>query len=94
VLAYLRELLRRAGYDVHTSSRLGDALILMRITHFDLVLVGPDMTASPGTQQAFQTACARLPVIELGSEFSTSDAGEACAGLLEKVGARLNPKSA
>jgi len=94
VLAYLRELLRRAGYDVHTSSRLSDALILMRITHFDLLLVGPDMTASPGTQQAFQTACARLPVIELGSEFSTSDAGEACAGLLEKIGARLDAKSA
>jgi anti-sigma B factor antagonist len=94
VLAYLRELLRRSGYDVHTSSRLGDALILMRITHFDLVLVGPDMTASPATQQAFQTACARLPVIELGSEFSTCDAGEACAGLLEKIGAQLNPKTA
>ena len=94
VLAYLRELLRRAGYDVQTSSRLGDALILMRITHFDLLLVGPDMTASPATQQAFKAACARLPVIELGSEFSTCDAGEAGAGLLEKIGARLNPKTA
>jgi anti-sigma B factor antagonist len=94
VLAYLRELLRRAGYEVHTSSRLGDALILMRVTHFDLLLVGPDMTASPATQQAFQTACVSLPVIELGSEFSTRDAGEAGAGLLGKIEARLNPKTA
>ena len=69
VLAYLRALLRRAGYEVHTSSRLGDALILMRVTHFDLLLVGPDITASPATQQAFQTACASLPVIELGSRY-------------------------
>ena len=31
VLAYLRELLSGAGYDVHTSSHLGDALLLMRV---------------------------------------------------------------
>jgi anti-sigma B factor antagonist len=94
VLAYLRELLRRAGHDVHTSNRLSDGLILMRVTHFDLLLVGPGMTASPATQQAFQTACARIPVIELGSEFSTRDAGEAGAGLLEKIEAQLNPRIA
>ena len=94
VLAYVREVLRRAGYDVHTSSHRGDALLLMRITHFDLLLVGPDITASPATQQAFQSASAKLPVIELGTEFSTSDAGEAGAGLLEKIEARLSPKSA
>ncbi len=94
VLAYLREVLRRAGYDVHASRRLGDARMLMRVAHFDLLLAGPDMTASPATQQAFKTACASLPVIEPGSEFSTRDAGEACAGLLEKIEARLNSKTA
>ena len=92
VLAYLRELLRRAGYDVHTSSHLRDALILMRVTRFDLLLTGPDVTASPAAQQAFQVACANLPVVELGSDFSTRDAGEACAGLLEKMKAKLNAK--
>ena len=94
VLAYLRELLRRAGYDVHTSSHRGDALLLMRVTRFDLLLAGPDMTSSSaGTLQAFQAACAKLPVIELGSEFSTLDAGEASAGLLERIAARLNLKT-
>jgi anti-sigma B factor antagonist len=94
VLAYLRELLRRAGHDVHTTSRLGDALLLMRVTHFDLLLVGPDMPASPATQQAFHAACGSLPVIELGGEFSTSHAGEAGAGLLERIESRLSPKTA
>jgi anti-sigma B factor antagonist len=93
VLAYLREVLRRAGYEVHTSSHLRDALLLMRVTRFDLLLLGPDITASPSTQQAFQSACAGLPVIELGGEFHTRDAGEAGAALLEKIEARLNPKS-
>jgi anti-sigma B factor antagonist len=94
VLAYLREVLRRAGYDVHTSSHLRDALTLMRITHFDLLLVGPDIAAAPATRQAFQSACASLPVIELGSEFSTTDAGEAGAGLLEEIEARIKSKTA
>jgi len=94
VLAYLRELLRRAGYDAQTSSHPGDALILMCVTHFDLLLVGPDLTMSPATQQALQAACASLPVIALDREFSTRDAGEAGAGLLERIEARLNPRTA
>jgi len=94
VLAYLRELLGRAGYDVQSTSHPGDALILMRVTKFDLLLVGPDLTTSPATQQAFQVACTRFPAIELGSEFSTRDAGEAGAALLEEIEARLNPKTA
>jgi anti-sigma B factor antagonist len=94
VLAYLRELLRRAGYDVHTTSKRGDALLLMRVTRFDLLVLGPDVAGSPATQQAFQAASARTPVIELGNEFSTCEAGEAVAGLLEKIEARLNPKTA
>jgi anti-sigma B factor antagonist len=93
VLAYLRELLRRAGYDVHTSSHRGDALLLMRVTRFDLLLAGPDMTSSANTQPAFQAACAKLPVIELGSDFSTLDAGEAGAKLLEKIEARIKSKT-
>ena len=94
VLAYLRELLRREGYDVHTTSHLRDAMILMRITRFDLLLAGPDVGASPATRQAFQSACAKVPVIELGREFSTRDAGEAGAALLEQINARINSKNA
>jgi len=94
VLAYLREVLRRAGYDVQSSSRIADALLLMRVTHFDLLLAGPALTASPASPPAFQEACARLPVIELGSEFSTSHAGEAAARLLETIATRLKPQTA
>ena len=94
VLAYLRELLHHAGYDVHTSNRVSDALILMRVTHFDLLVTGPGMIASPASQQAFQSACGKLPVIELDSAFSTCEAGEATASLLEKIEAGLRSKSA
>jgi anti-sigma B factor antagonist len=94
VLACLRELLHRTGYHVHTSSRLGDALILMRVSHFDLVLIGPELTSFAAAHNGFQAACAKVPVIELGSDFSSCDAGEACAALLQKIETRLNPKIA
>jgi anti-sigma B factor antagonist len=90
VVTYIRELLRREGYDVHTSNNLRDGLILMRVSRFDLLLLGADVGASPATEKSFRDACARVPVIELGSEFSTLEAGEATTGLLEKITSRLH----
>ena len=86
VLAYLRELLRGAGYNVLTNSNLHDSLILSRATRPGLLILGPNLMASPRTQQAFRAACATVPVVELGNEFSTLDAGQAASDLLEKSG--------
>ncbi len=93
VLAYLRELLR-PSYDVHTSSHLRDALLLMRITKFDLLLIGPEIPASGSAQQAFQAACSKLQVIHLDKDFSTRDAAEAGGALLEQIQALLSSKMA
>jgi len=89
VAAYLREALRNAGYDVHTSNSLRDALILMRVTRFDLLLLGPGLAAASATEKNFRDACTSVPLIELGGEFSTLEAGQAAAEVLEKVAARL-----
>ena len=89
VVTYTRELLRRGGYDVHTSNNLRDALILMRVSRFDLLVLGPGLAASPATRKAFQDVSAGLPVVELGSDFSTIEAGEAASRLLEKIAACL-----
>src|SRR6516162_4989751 len=89
LLAYLRELLRRAGYDVHTSCSLSDSLILIRVTHPHLVLVGPSLTGSPATRQAITAAFANAAVIELGCDFSKLDAGEAGSRLLQEIQTRL-----
>ena len=89
VLAYLRELLRGAGYNVHTNSNLHDSLILLRAARPGLMILGPSLMASSGTQQHFKAACASLPVVELGNEFSTRDAGQAAAELLEKIRTHL-----
>src|SRR5579871_342433 len=91
VITYIRELLHRAGYDVHTSNNLRDALILMRVSRFDLVLLGAGATGSPATEKTFRDTCAKLPCVELGSDFSTLEAGQATSALLEKIAASLNP---
>ncbi|MGH9499146.1 MAG: anti-sigma factor antagonist [Terriglobales bacterium] len=93
VLAYLRELLRHGGYDVHTSTSLSDTLVLIRVTRPALLLVGPDLMASPATQREFNAARAQLPVMELGKEFSTLDASEAASRLLDTINTQLAPKA-
>jgi anti-sigma B factor antagonist len=93
VVAYLRELLCRAGYDVHTSNNLRDGLMLMRVTRFDLLLVEAGLSAAPATEQAFRTACEKIPSIALESGFSTLEAGEATSGLLAKIAAHLQSKA-
>jgi len=89
LLAYLGELLRRAGYDVHSTCSLSDSLILIRVTRSRLVLVGPSLTESPATRQAITAASANVEVIELGCDFSTLDAGEAGSRLLQEIQLRL-----
>jgi anti-sigma B factor antagonist len=85
VLAYLREFLKRGGYQVHTTSNIPDAVILMRATDFQLVLLGPGMQASFTARQAFQQACGKVKTIELGEEFSGAEAGQAAAKLMEQL---------
>lgn len=93
VLAYLRELLRHGGYDVHTSTSVSDTLVLIRVTRPALLLVGPNLMASPAAQHEFSAARAQLPVVELGKEFSTLDAGEAASRLLDSIKTQLAPRA-
>jgi anti-anti-sigma factor len=96
VLAYLRELLRNTGYNVHTSNNLHDSLILIKATRPHLTVLGPNLKASVGTEQAFRASCSACTVVELGSEFSTRDAGQAASDLLEKIrglGGQASPRS-
>lgn len=84
VLAYLRELLGHGGYNVLTSNSLRDGMILLRATRPGLALLGPSPRGAPGAEEAFRSACT-APVIELGKEFSTLEAGQAASELLEKI---------
>ena len=89
VLAYLRELLRRAGYNVLTNSNIRDSLILIRAARPNLLLLGPHLESSPAILESFRAVSNTLPVIELGNDFSTLDAGHAASELLQKLRTRL-----
>jgi len=89
VLSFVRAMLHCAGYDVQSTSYLGDALLLLRVTHFDLILMGPDSDA--WARESIKSACAGLPVIELSRDFPLRDAGEAGAELLQQIESRFGP---
>jgi anti-sigma B factor antagonist len=86
VLACLREVLRRAGYEVHTISSLRDSLILIRVVRPELLLVGADVAALPAAQ-GFPALCPGVPIVELAKDFCTLDAGQASSDLLDKIDA-------
>jgi anti-anti-sigma factor len=89
LLAYLREVLRRAGYDVDSCASLPDALVLMRAKRYRLIVAGVDLRGNEGMQQKFQQACSLTTVLQLDKEFSGIDAGEAATALLEQIATRL-----
>ncbi len=85
VLAYLRELLRNSGYDVHTTTGLGDAMMLCRVDRPKLILLGHDAIASPERKAALIKASGNVPCLSLSEEFSTQHAGEAAEALLRDI---------
>ena len=87
VLAYVRELLRRAGYSVVTTRMLADAQVLLKATRPCLVLLGPGVVKvrEKNTQELFGQIAPKVPVCVLEEDFSTRDPGEAGVLLLEKV---------
>jgi anti-sigma B factor antagonist len=87
VLAYVRELLRQAGYAVVTTGNWPDALTLLTATRPKLVVMGAGLRATRDTRAAdtFNRLADALSVIELPTTFSSDDAGEAGHRLLSQV---------
>jgi anti-anti-sigma factor len=95
VLAYLRELLLRAGYNPLTNNNIPDSLILLKAARPKLVILGPNPPSDHAGQiwEKFRKAALGFPIVELGNDFSSSEAGQAGAQLLGTVRALLSPKS-
>lgn len=95
VLAYLRELLLRAGYNPLTNSNIHDSLILLTAARPKLVILGPNPPSEHPGQiwERFRKAAMCLPVVELERDFSSREAGQAGSQLLGTVRALLSPKA-
>ena len=87
VQALVRELLGQAGYGVLSAGNLPDGLILLQATRPKLVIVSADLRLMRGTRSGdtFNMLVDALPMIELPSDFSILDAGEAGQRLLVQV---------
>jgi anti-sigma B factor antagonist len=91
MLAYLRALLRQAGYAAVTADNVSDALKLLRTTHPKLVAVGSvgRDEADDRAAESFYTLARARGLIELPPDFSTHDAGEIERQFIEQVKSRL-----
>ena len=87
VLAYLREVLRRAGYNVVTTRMLPDAQVLLKATRPGLVILGSQVAnrRERNARELFAQIAPGIPVFVLEEDFSTQDPGQAGAMLVEKV---------
>ena len=90
-LVYLREVLRRSGYDAVTTSNLPDAIVLLKATAPALVILADHMQSARGraTAAMLQEIRPGLPVILLQEDFSQQEAGEAGNWLLQSVRSHL-----
>ena len=96
VLAYVRELLRQAGYGVMGTDNAYDGLILMKAARPKVVVVGAALRSGRLTQtaEALRELADARSVIELPANFSSDDAGEAGRRLLEQVRAVIGAGAA
>jgi anti-sigma B factor antagonist len=86
VLAYLRELLRRAEYGVATTTNLSDARTLLRATRAGVVVIAAELHAAAMAESQDSVRARATRVVQLPAGFSTDDAGDAAARLLADIG--------
>jgi anti-anti-sigma factor len=91
LLAYLGELLRRAGYRVLTCGNIYDAQILLKAAPARLIVLASRLLTVHGksTRLAFGEIAPAVPIVVLDEDFSTQEAGGAAKHLLEMIGGIL-----
>lgn len=87
LLASLRESLTHAGYHVHSTAHIPDAIILLKTSWPKLVIGSPRVLQ----KLADRLAELRIPIVEIDDEFAQSDPAHAFADLLETLRAKLSP---
>jgi anti-anti-sigma factor len=94
LLAYVRVLLTRSGYEVHTAANLPDAKILVSAMRPQMVIYGAGMLGMPMAAAAlekFRQSSPNVRVLQLASDFSTAEAGQAGVDLVNQVRSLLTP---
>jgi anti-anti-sigma factor len=92
VLAYLKALLTRAGYEVFTAKQMADARTFIVATGTHVVIYGLGTQTSDSVIEKFRESHPKVQVLVLPADFSTSEASQAGTDLLERLRSALaNP---
>jgi anti-anti-sigma factor len=84
VLAYLQELLQRAGYGLMSASNVSDASTLLIVTKPRIVVIDAESRAI-GMAGRLAGLIGKAHIVELPDAFSIEDAGEAGQRLLDDI---------
>jgi hypothetical protein len=91
VLAYLKILLQRSGYQVFTTQYPSDAAALAMGARSSLVICGPAMQTNEAAVAKIRQSAPNVQLLRLPSDFSTSEADQAGPELVNRVRSILAP---
>ncbi len=93
LLAFVRVLLQRSGFDVFTTQHLSDALTIAKskVSPTSLVILGPGVRSKETAVEKFRESLPNAKVLHLPPDFSTSDADQAGSELVNRVRSLLVP---
>lgn len=91
LLAYLKALLKRSGYQVFTTQYPSDAVTLALGAQSSMVIFGPGMQANEAAMAKFRQSAPKVQILHLPHDFSTSEADRAGPELVNRVRSLLAP---
>jgi anti-sigma B factor antagonist len=91
LLAYLKVLLQRSGYEVFATRYPSDAVALVVGTKPGVVVCGPGMRANESAIEKFRQSAPDVQLLHLPPDFSTSEADQAGSDLVSRLRSLLAP---
>jgi anti-sigma B factor antagonist len=85
LLAYLKVLLQRSGYEVFATRYPSDAVAFVIGTKPGLVVCGPSMAANESAIEKFRQTAPKVQLLHLPPDFSTSEADQAGLDLVNRI---------
>ncbi len=89
VLAYLKVLLQRSGYEVFTTRFPSDAVALAIGTKPRVLVCGPAMHENESIKEKFRQSAPTVQLLHLPADFSTSEADQSGRDLVDRVRSML-----
>lgn len=93
LLAYLKALLKRSGYQVFSTQYPSDAVTLAMGAQTSIVICGPGMRTNEASIAKFRQSAPKVQILHLPPDFSTSEADRAGPELVNRVRSLLAPNA-